>query len=490
MRDDKVLRVLRPSLALAALAAVVVLLGVMIAGPAHAATRSPQPEASTSAKAGVTKSADPSPASPGAIVLQRGSEVRFGEDVVVPKGTGVPSVVVFGGDILVNGRVTDSVVAFGGNVTINGTVGTSTVAFGGDVTLGPNAVLGRELAPTDASLVLFGGALTQAPGAEVVGEIQQFTGLNWGDAIGWVGEGALFNPLLGLSFFGWLVQTAFFLVLALVAAALMPRQLRGVQRQVGRRPWASLGWGALTFFVALPAILIILVISIIGLLLVIPYGLFVLLAYFFVTAGVAAFLAQKVLTGFGGKENLMLAVVVGVVGTTVVSRIPVVGPLLLTAMMVIGTGAAILGVAEWRRDRRTAAAAQAAAAAAATGVAPAAETIPQPAVITPIVQTSPSSPAETATPAAASAAESTPATMASGDAAEGETAVTQAPAPEAAPEAPAAEAAPAAPDAEPAPEPDLAAADERAHAAPQVDDEAAAPQDSAEGGDESTPATT
>ena len=79
-----------------------------------------------------------------------------------------------------------------------------------------------------------------------------------------------------------------------------------------------------------------LVISVVGLLLVLPYVLFVLLAYFFVTTGVAGFLAQKVLTGFGGKENLMLAVTVGVVATTVVSRIPVIGPLLLVAMMVIG----------------------------------------------------------------------------------------------------------------------------------------------------------
>ena len=53
--------------------------------------------------------------------------------------------------------------------------------------------------------------------------------------------------------------------------------------------------------------------------------MFVLLAYFFATTGVAAFLAQKVLTAFGGKENLMLAVTVGVVGTTVVSQIPVAG---------------------------------------------------------------------------------------------------------------------------------------------------------------------
>ncbi len=93
------------------------------------------------------------------------------------------------------------------------------------------------------------------------------------------------------------MQTAFFLVLALVAAALMPKQLRGLQAQLARTPWASLGWGALAFFIAAPAILVVLVISVIGLLLVLPYMLFVLLAYFFVTTAVAAFLAQKVLTG-------------------------------------------------------------------------------------------------------------------------------------------------------------------------------------------------
>ena len=235
--------------------------------------------------------------------------------------------------------------------------------------------------------MLFGGELTQAPGARVVGQTKTFNGVNWGDALGWAGRGLLLNPVVGFSFFGWAVQTAFCLVLALVAAALMPRQLRGIQRQLGRKPWASLGWGALAFFIAAPAILIVLVISVIGLLLVLPYGLFVLLTYFFATTGVAAFLAQKVLTGFGGKENLMLAVTLGVVATTVVSRIPVAGPVLQVAMMVIGTGAAILGVAEWRRGRREAAAALAAASAAAAGVAVAAA--PAQAVITPMVQTSP-----------------------------------------------------------------------------------------------------
>ena len=311
------------------------------------------------------------------------SAVAFGGDVRV-YGRATEAVVTFGGDVVVDGSVGNSVVAFGGDVTVNGTVGATIVAFGGDVRLGKTAVVGSDMSPDEASIVLMGGRLTKAEGAQVNGLVKRSAGgIDPGDAVAWLTRGVFFNPLLELSFGGWLVQTAFFLVLALVAAALMPKQLRGLHSQLALRPWGALGWGALTFFLILPAVLVVLVISIIGLLLVLPYVVVVLLAYFFVTTGVASFLAQKVLTGFGGRENLMLAVTVGVVGTTVVSRIPVLGPLFLLVMMVIGTGAAVLGFARWRRERRAAEAARAAAAAPPASP-PAA--VPD---ITPIVQTSP-----------------------------------------------------------------------------------------------------
>jgi type II secretory pathway pseudopilin PulG len=253
-------------------------------------------------------------------------------------------------------------------------------------------VLGSDLKTSDASLVLFGGKLTQAPGAEIVGQTETFEGVDLGGAFGWAAKGVLLNPG-GFSFIGWLLQTAFCLVLALVITALMPKQLRAVQQNVGSRPWASLGWGALVFFVVGPAVLLVLVISIIGLLLVLPYLLLVFLAYFIATTGAAAFLAQKVLTGFGGKENLMLAVTIGVVGTTVISQIPVVGPLLMLVLLVFGIGAAAIGAADWRRRRREAAAAQAAAqAVAAAQYAAAGGAVAQPSVITPMVYTAPDVP--------------------------------------------------------------------------------------------------
>ena len=346
MRQARIMRVVCPSLALLALAVTLVLAGPAVAAPSPVATPSLRPTA---------------------VAATHGAEVRAGEDVIVPRGETVQSAVAFGGDIVVEGRVVDAVVAFGGDIRIDGEVGTSVVAFGGDVTIGPGADIGRRLGSTDTAVVLFGGALTQAPGAQVHGQTQSFEGFDVGSASAWAARRAFVNPLSGLSFFGWLVQTAFCLVLALVVAALMPRQLRAVQAHLARSPWASLGWGALAFFIAVPAIMIVLIISVIGLLLVVPYALFVLLAYFFVTTGVAAFLAQKVITGFGGRENLMLAVALGVIGTTVVSRIPVAGPVLMAAMTVFGAGAALLAFSEWRRLRRETERARAAAGAPGSG---------------------------------------------------------------------------------------------------------------------------
>jgi hypothetical protein len=240
--------------------------------------------------------------------------------------------------------------------------------------------------------------------------------VDWGHLAGLSASGLLFNPLLGLSFFGWVAQTVFFLVLALVAVALMPGQMRRVQTRLRLKPWASLGWGALAFFVAVPVLFIAVGITIIGLLLWLPFGLFVLFVYFFGTTALAALLAQKALTGFGGRENLMLAVTLGVVGTTIVSRVPVVGALAVLVMTVIGTGAVILAFAEWRRERRETEAARAAALGPAPSPYPASsEVAAQQSVITPIVQTSPTQqvppqPAVPATPPQPPVAQTPPVT--------------------------------------------------------------------------------
>lgn len=380
MSSRRVHRILGPSLALAAIAFGVLVLGLVLTGPAKAATQS-SPTPSLFAAPGET----------------RGAIVQFGEDVTVPAGESVESVTAGGGDIIIDGTVKGDVVAFGGDVLVRGTVENTIVAFGGDVRLAPTAVVGSSRSPRDKSIVLFGGTLTREPGAQVTGDVQRIDNANWGVPLGWVTQHTVIRPWWGFTLMGWIVQTSIFLVLALVAAALMPKQLRAVQRQLAVKPAASLGWGALTFFVILPAVLVVLIISIVGLLLVLPYMVVVPLFYFFVITAVAALIAARVLAGTQQKDNLMLAVTLGVVGTTIVSRVPVGGALALMVMAVFGSGAAALAFVEWRRARRPASAP--ALAPAGPALAAAASTVPLGSAITPAEPAATVAIAETVEPA-------------------------------------------------------------------------------------------
>ena len=251
----------------------------------------------------------------------------------------------------------DTVVSIGGDVTIAGTVKNTVVAVGGDVTLRPTAVVGTSVAdPNASSIVVVNGEFRREPGAEVTGSIDTVDLGNVGDALSWAGRGETWRPLSAIgSFVTWLIFTVVFLLLGLLAAAVMPSQIRAIERHISLRPWASLGWGALTFFV-LPLAIIVTAITIIGLLIVIP-TLFVLpLFTFFVVTSVGTFVVERLLAT-QLKGNLTLAVVIAVLATSLVQKIPVAGGLILFAMILIGTGAAVLALAEWRRGRKAARAA-------------------------------------------------------------------------------------------------------------------------------------
>ena len=355
MTTQRALGILRSFVALAALALMLVALGLVLTSTAAAASSQPVPAVT-----------------PPTVATGGGDIVQFGEDVTVPAGKRVATLVAGGGDVTIDGTVTEDVVAFGGDVLVRGTVEGTVVCFGGDVRLASTAVVGSANTSQDPAIALIGGTLTREPGAQVIGDVQNVDNLNWGPAVGWVTKHTVVKPWWGFTLMGWIVQTAFFLVLGLIAAALMPRQMRALQRSLKLKPAPSLGWGALIFFVVGPAVLVVLVISIVGWLVLIPYGLLVVLAYFFATTTVAAFVAQRVLAGSKQSDNLMLAVTLGVIGTTVVSRIPVLGSLVIVAMILFGVGAGALALAEWRGARKQAAAL------AATGV-PAPQGVPGPA---------------------------------------------------------------------------------------------------------------
>ena len=320
MNTDRMKRVLVPSIAL-----LVLVVALMIAGSAVTSVAEAAPQD------GRTRVA--------ATVQTRDAIIEFGDPVRIAENERVQTVVSFGGDVTVAGTVTETV-----------------VAFGGDVRILPTAKVGGAQSSSDPAIVAVGGTITVADGAHVTGELQRIDEGNWSELVNVPVPHVDAGTWSGFSFIGWLVQTAVFLVLGLVAAALMPRQMLAVGRALSVHPGSSFGWGALVFFIIVPAAALVLLISIIGILVLIPAVVAVPLFYFFVTASVAAFIAQKLISGKGRAPNLMLATTLGVIGTTIVSQVPVAGVLALLVMTLFGTGAAILAIVEWRRVRKMSAA--------------------------------------------------------------------------------------------------------------------------------------
>ncbi len=316
MSIDRMRRVLVPGIAVLALAVALVILGMAMSDGARAT-----PQGTTPPSIFAVQVRDP--------LLVFGDPVRIAEDERV-----------------------ESVVAFGGDVTVAGTVTRSVVAFGGDVLLLSTASVGDAQSETDTTVVSFGGTITAREGAQVTGDLERIGEDDWSTALDVAasnsGDGGAW---IVFSFFWWLAQAALVLILGVLAAALLPKQMLAVGRTVSARPGASLGWGALVFFIIVPAAAIVLLISIVGILVLIPAIVVVPLFYLLATVSVAAVIAQRLLKG-ERRSNLILATVLGAIGIIVISLIPVAGALALLVIALFGTGAAILALLEWRRGRR------------------------------------------------------------------------------------------------------------------------------------------
>lgn len=281
-----------------------------------------------------------------------GTTVKFGESIVVAEGQSEGTVVSIGGNVTVQGTV-ETAVSVGGDVTVEGTVEKRVVSVGGDIRLLDGAVVGSRNSEQDTAIVLIGGALTRAPDATVTGEQTNVKG----DWMGGLARSVAWNPIAAPYRLGgvvpWFVQTIVLTIIAVIVAAVAPRQVRAVSRQLRRRPGASLGWGALATFVVLPVSVVVLAITIIGLLVVIPgVALGLPLLALFVGSSVAALVGTLILARSDQRENLILAAVLGVVILSVLRLAPFVGAVAAFFAWLVGLGALVLAVAEWQRGRR------------------------------------------------------------------------------------------------------------------------------------------
>ena len=173
----------------------------------------------------------------------------------VPEGETVSTAVIFNGPVLIEGTVTETLVVFNGATVISGTVGGDVVVFNGRIAIRAGAHVGGDVFSREVPQV--------DPGATVDGDLKglarrfDFADLGFAGRIAW-----------------WVGYTVSTLILGLLLLALAPGLDRSIATAVGRRFGASLGLGAAAFFL-LPIVAILLIAVIVA----IPLGFFLLLAY-------------------------------------------------------------------------------------------------------------------------------------------------------------------------------------------------------------------
>jgi hypothetical protein len=251
--------------------------------------------------------------------------------VVMPAGDHLDTLVVVGADASVSGDVGTIVIARG-TATLTGASAHTLVVVDGHAALEAGTAISGDVRTVN-------GTVTQAPGATVAGSTSSldsgFTALAW-----------LLVPFAILLFLGFALAG---LAAALFVAAFAARQVRSMEALISGQPGQVLVAG-IAASVLLPAIAILLMLTVVGA----PIGIAVL----FVALPAMAFLAWLVAAIWVGDwivarsrgavepERPYLAAVTGVIVLAVVGIVPFVSAI----ATLFGFGALVL--AGWRTLRR------------------------------------------------------------------------------------------------------------------------------------------
>ena len=273
-------------------------------------------------------------------------------DVVVERSETEEDVSTFWGDVVVEGEVEEDVVSSLGSVEVRAPVGGDVEAGWGDVSvdarvegdlhvghgdvrLGPDAVVVGDISAGN-------GRLDQEPGAEVMGEVKVGMASDFGGDSPFDAAGALV----------WGIVTLGFAAAAILLAVAAPRPLRASARCLEEAPWRSLAIGVASVPVAVVGS-VVLAFTGVGLLLL-PLAWPAYLALVLFGAFVAAYhLGRRVVLATGRyRAGDTLAAIVGALLVSAASLIPILGGLVLAALVLLGTGAALSALLARRRAKR------------------------------------------------------------------------------------------------------------------------------------------
>jgi hypothetical protein len=315
----------------------------------------------------------------------QGDVVATGGTVAI-NGTVEGDVLAAGGTVSVAGSVTGDVRAAGGTVTVSGSVGEDAVVAGGQVDIGAGGSVGEDVIVSAGRVSVagsVGGSITGTAGS------YQRTGTVGGTDDVVVGEGDPQPPPQQEQIVDRVLDAVqhfvAVLLLGLLALWLAPRVVTAAESLVRERPIDAVAWGVAAFVGFVVLIVVIAVVAIIlavalaaggldslagleilfGIVSLMALSLAYAVAAFFLADAVVGLALARLVDGrrrAGTSEPrpwamLLARLALGAAVVVIVTSLPIVGPWLKVAVVILGTGALLGAAYRWWRGRPAPAAA-------------------------------------------------------------------------------------------------------------------------------------
>ncbi|MBN1224867.1 MAG: hypothetical protein JXB23_16585 [Candidatus Aminicenantes bacterium] len=264
----------------------------------------------------------------------------FQKDIVVEKGEVEDNVISFGGEILIKGRVTETAIAFGGKIIIEGEVDGTVVGFGADIILESTARVSEDI-------VVIGGLLKKEYGSTIGGDTVQFGFETPEDVRKFLGEGL--GGVLGMRLIPFLlvlklISTLIWFLLAILMAAIVPRQIAYASSQIRTAFWPVFGVGLLSIIVytALCIFAGLLSLILIGIPILIALVILGIIIKIFGRVTVFCFFGESLGRAFGSKNPSTIgSVILGFILVSFIGFIPIFGTLFYLVLSFLGWGSVI-----------------------------------------------------------------------------------------------------------------------------------------------------
>lgn len=261
------------------------------------------------------------------------------KDVTVAAGETQDNVFTIGGNAVITGKVRRSVVAIGGTITVSGEVGEAVIGFGSRIVI-------RQSAVVNGDVVTLGGTLEKETGCTIRGDTVYLQGPEIGQKLlkGNIFKGILLFPIIPIIVVIKVIILFIWFILALVGAALFPKQIAFAAGEIRKSFWPTFAIGLLAIIIFTGVILFAALLSIILI------GIPVLMAL--VAAGVIIkifgrlavfyFFGDSVRRAFGSqKVSAMGAVLLGLLVVGLIGFLPIIGFLFSIPLNIMIWGVAV-----------------------------------------------------------------------------------------------------------------------------------------------------